>query len=128
MPAISRVTSSEENDARPTYACAIAAGIALIVDQVIRRNVASHTRTLYITAMWIFLLAAVFGLNCLMNCIWHPIPKERRADGQLTDLHLNERSEISSTASAPTFSSLDQQITSDDDESVDSSQVELRDP
>jgi hypothetical protein len=83
MAGLSRVTFSEENDARPTYACAIVAGLALIIDQVVLYNTASHTRTLYITALWISILAAILGMNCLMSCVWHPIPKERRSDGRL---------------------------------------------
>jgi hypothetical protein len=125
MPATTRVTFTEENDARPTYACAIATGLVLIIDQVLLRSAANHTRMLYVTALGIFMIAAVLGMTCLINCIWHPIPKERRADGQLTNLHLNESPDI---ASVPMFASLDEQIISDGEESVDSSQVELRDP
>jgi hypothetical protein len=128
VPAISRITFTEENDARPTYVCAIAAGLALIIDRVILDNAANHTRTLYIIAIWIFLIAAISGITCLMGCIWHPIPKERRADGQLTKLHLNESPDITSTLSTPMFSSLEERITSDDEESVGDSQIELRDP
>ena len=128
MPGISRVTFSEENDARPTYVCAVAAVLTLIIDQVILHNTAGHIRTLYITATWISMLAAILGMNCLINCVWHPIPKERRSDGRLTSLHLNRSTDSTLETSAPMFSSLDERIISDDEELVDSSQVELRNP
>jgi hypothetical protein len=128
MSAVSHVTFAEENDAKPACACAIAAGIILSIDQVVLHYATSHTRTLYIAPCWIFVLAAILAMNCVMNCIWHPIPKERRDDGQLTNLHLNETPHMVPATSAPMFSSLEERISSDDEESVGASQVELRDP
>ena len=128
MPAVSRVTFTEKNDARGTYVFATAAGLVLVIDRALLHNIGSHTRTLYVAAIWISLIAFVLGINNLLGCIWHPIPKELRADGQLTTLHLNETPEKASSAPAQMFSSLEDQIPADDEESVDASLVELRDP
>jgi hypothetical protein len=128
MPVVSRVTFTEENDARATYIFALAAGIALVVDQVLVHSTGSHSRALYGAAVLTWLIAAVLALNNLMGCIWHPILKEQRADGQLTTLHLNKSPEKASSAPAQMFSSLEDQIPADDEDSVDASLVELRDP
>ena len=128
MPAVSRVTFTEKNDARATYVFAIAAGLVLVIDRALLHNIGSHTRTLYVAAIWISLIEFVLGINNLLGCIWHPIPKELRADGQLATLHLNETPEKASSAPAQMFSSLEDQIPADDEESVDASLVELRDP
>ncbi len=128
MPAVSRVTFTEKNDARSTYVFAIAAGLVLAIDHALLHNIGSHTRTLYVAAIWISLIAFVLGINNLLGCIWHPIPKELRADGQLTTLHLNETPEKASSAPAQMFSSLDDQVAANDEETVGASLVELRDP
>ena len=74
------------------------------------------------------MIAFIIGLNNLLGCIWHPIPKNLRADGQLTTLHLNEVPLTSITAPPTMSDSLEEQVTADDDESVDASQVEIRNP
>jgi hypothetical protein len=128
MPVVSRVTFTEENDARATYVFALAACIALLINQVLRHGTETHPRVLYSAAVLTSLIAAVLAINNLLGCIWHPIPKELRADLQLTTLHLNESPEQESSARTQMFSSLEDQISADDEESVDASLVELRDP
>jgi hypothetical protein len=128
MPVVSRVTFTEENDARATYVFALAVVLVLLVDQVLLHSVGSHTRALYVAAVLISLIAAVSGINNLLGCIVHPIPKELRANDQLTTLHLNESPQEASSAPALMFSSLEDQVSADDEETVDGSQVELRDP
>jgi hypothetical protein len=126
---ISRVTFSERNDARPTYFVAAISLALLMMDQFALRVLTSPFRGLYIVATVTAGLSGVLGMNCFLGCIWHPIPKALRADGQLTALHLGATPPAEEGQTSPQmFSSLDDNIASNDEELVDSSEVELRDP
>ena len=126
---ISRVTFSEKNDARPTLLFAGLAGIALIADHAYIHYSAHHpsSRSLYILSACLTAIAAVLGMYCLMGCIWHPIPADRRSS-QLITVQLSRSEQPAPTAPPAMFSDLDTDIASTDDEAVDSSQLEIRSP
>ena len=124
---VSSVKFSEDNDARPTYVCAGIAALLILTDQVVRRTSSIQTRSIYCLAALMFLIAAVTGMNSLLRCIWHPIPKSRRADGELTTLHLDNSPDVALNAPKQMFASLEDQIAADDEELVGASQVEVRD-
>jgi len=128
-PVITRVTFTEENDARPTYICAAIAALVLMIGRAVQDISSSHTRSIYTFGACLALLAAIPGMYCVLGCIWHPLPKARRTDGELTNLHLSGVTQAESSPSAPSmFASVDDQVAADDEESVDMTQVELRDP
>jgi hypothetical protein len=126
---VSRVWFTESNDARPTCFVAAFAFALLTIDQIALRVLASQSRGLYITAVITTGFSGVLGMNCALGCIWHPIPKERRADGQLTTLHLGATPPADQDQSpTPMFQSLDENFAAGQEEVLDESQVELRDP
>lgn len=125
---VSRVVFTEANDARPTYFCCATATALFAVSQLFRQT-GSHSTGLNTLALLTTGLATSLGATCIMGCIWHPIPKGRRRDGQLTTLRLADSPE----AGVPTqenlmFSSLDDQVSKDDDEAVGASEIEVRNP
>ena len=128
MAGISRVTFTESNDARPTYFFAGVTVALIAIDQILLSISSSSTRSIYICSAFCFLIAAICGLNCILGCIWHPIPIERRTSGQITSLHLDSFAAAPTAKSDQMFESLEQRLAEDQEESVDASQVEVRDP
>jgi hypothetical protein len=125
---VSSAKFTENNDARPTYFCAGLAALLILTDQVVRRTSSIQTRSIYCLAAFMFLIAAVMGMNSLLGCIWHPIPKSRRGDGELTTLHLNNSTDDEAPiASSQMFASLEDEVANGDEELIGASQIEMRD-
>ncbi len=120
------VTFDEENDARPVYIGAAVVTFLLFLDHLFFHL---HTRTIFICALLVAGVTAILALQCLMGCIWHPIPLEYRQDGGATSLHLSGSLAQPSTAEAAPqmFGSLEDQTMPDNGDPVDSSQTEVRD-
>ncbi|SEF55390.1 hypothetical protein SAMN05421819_0398 [Bryocella elongata] len=127
MVSTSRVTFSEANSAAPTYfVTAFSVGL-LVIDRAAHLLLHFQTRAIYIAASWVLYLGALLGINVLAGCIWHPIPKERRAVGGMSLLNLN--SPTRPPYKAPGTSAILQQLNepTSDFEEVDASQTEMRD-
>jgi hypothetical protein len=128
MPVVtSRVTFSESNDARPVYVFCGVAALLFIIDHELQLKLGHHFGLLYGSALLCGAIGTIYGIYCVMGCIWHPIPIEDRGDSGLTAIHLDRAPTADAPHDTSMFGSLDDQVNADDD-SVDSSQVELRDP
>jgi len=127
MVTTSRLTFSEANSAAPThFLTAFSIGL-LAIDRAAHLHFHFQSRAIYIAASWVLYLGALLGINVLIGCIWHPIPKERRAAGGLSVLNLSSPTPNRPKApgTAAVFQLLDDQTS--DSEEVDASQAELRD-
>jgi hypothetical protein len=125
---VSQVRFSESNDARPTYFSSALAAALLLIDEVGFRTSTIHTRSLYTVAICILGIAAICWIYCVLGCILHPIPRELRADGQIMSLHLTKQPDASvPEPSSGMFASLEDNVMADDEELVDSSEIEIRD-
>jgi hypothetical protein len=124
---IVRLSFTEKNDARPTYVCAAVTAFILTLGQIIRQASVSHDSSIYIAGTWLFFLTVVLGSSCVMGCIWHPIPRDRRSGSGMTTLGIEDLKDKTTSTSEPMFTPLDEKMMADDEESVDMALVELRD-
>jgi hypothetical protein len=124
---VSNPRFTEKNDARPTYLFAGLGAVLLLLDHILQVILHPHSRTLYIVAVLISELSSALGIYTVVGCIWHPIPKGIRADGELTTLHLDKPVDSQLHTDKPMFASIEDQTNADDD-SVGMSQVEVRSP
>jgi len=124
---VSRLPFSEENDAKPTYALAAITFAVFILDQLARHLLHYEGRFLFGAGCLMTMSTAIMAIYCLAGCIWHPIPKDRRANDGMTTLNLSLTAMDESAPAQAMFSQLDDETSIVGEEEVDASQAELRD-